>query len=169
MKKKLIIIITIILAIIILSSIVIYAALFSWGEEGDLILTISIDKKEFQINDTVLITVSLDNIGDTKMRVLNIDSYFKPIITDKNGTIIWMFTIEEFDRGPLNNADLRILNSGSSISKDYYIDIHPDFFDEGSNYNLYAEYFADLSDDGRIFLPYWKGSLESNVINFTVS
>lgn len=161
-KSKIIIIFVVILSILLISILGIYFIFFSWGDEGKVILQHTSNKVIATLNESITVTITIENIGNTDVRILNVKSYFNSILTDINGTYIWTNTDEEFDRGPLTNGDLTTVKSGVSISRQFEFEINPNRFDRNTTYYLHAEYLGDPSDDGNIFLPFWKGTLQSN-------
>ena len=146
-----------------------YMAERSWGAEGELDLTISSDQTTIDINDSITVTYTLTNIGDTPLRVIADFSFWGPPMSlyDANGDQVDyigpMYAPEkDFDRGP---PDHIVLKAGKS--KSYSNTFSQDNWDiqEGQTYKVVGHYSAY---ENEISLPNWHGELESNEISFNV-
>jgi hypothetical protein len=141
----------------------------SWGEDGDLELTISSQETSVDINDSISVTYTLTNVGDTPLRVVVDFSMWGPPMSlyDSNGDHVDyigpMYSIEkDYYSGP---PDHIVLKPGKS--KSYSNSFSRDSWDiqEGQTYRVVGHYSAY---ENEISLPNWHGDLESNEIFISV-
>ena len=141
----------------------------SWGADGELELTISSEQTAIDINDSISVTYTLTNVGDTPLRVVADFRYWGPPMSlyDSNGEHVDyigpMYAMEkDYDRGP---PDHIVLKPGKSRS--YSNKFSQDNYDiqEGQTYKVVGHYSAY---ENELSLPNWHGDLESNEIFFDV-
>ena len=145
----------------------------SWGEDGELSLEISIDKTELTLNNSLNVTFTLQNIGDSDLRVISHFLFSIRIYDLTNNTVNYTGEIGIFPI--LKNDDLEILHSKKSLTSGYRIKYNYDpreneyydwEFDINKAYRVIGHY--NSGDHNEITLPYWKGELRSNELYFTV-
>jgi len=145
-----------------------YMADRSWGADGELDLTISSEQTSMDVNETMTVTYTLTNTGDTDLRVIADFGMFGPGMSlyDSNGDNVDyqgpMYAPEKDFGGP---PDHIILKAGKSRS--YTRTFNQGSWDlhEGETYKVVGHYSAY---ENEISLPNWHGELESNEIFFDI-
>jgi hypothetical protein len=166
MKKSTKIVIVIVVLILVFALVVPIYMTYSWGEKGELDLTISLDKDTIDIDGTITVTWTLENVGDTKVRIIP-PSRGHIRITDSNGTRVW-------DRGPdfeapppPTNRDLRVFKPGETITMKRSINDKDWELRSNETYSVYGFYTS--VEEESVTLPFWKGELQSNKETFTIT
>ena len=135
----------------------------SWGEKGELSLSIQLSEDTVGLNDTFHVDYEIRNVGNTSVRVL-FPWWFVPpnliIIRDDNGTIINCEVEWEPPPDP-TDEDLVTLDPGVKISRE--IEITKDLFGFKANvtYGIRGKYV--IRDYSTIKKPYWKGEIYSDL------
>ena len=175
-KRKWIVII-IVIAIIASILIAYQYSPYSWGDKGTLEISISLDKTNITINNTINATVTIENIGDTKIRILStydggsrMDVYYK-----SNGTLLERNDVFSRYFIPPDNSRLIIIEPGQNYTFTNLISPPDDdvsyiwMLSENTTYFAQAR-FLKFSDSyyEDITLPHWTGELESNTVDFHV-
>jgi len=141
---------------------------YTWGGSGELALTITSDRTNLTLKGEISATYTLTNVGKTKMRVLEPQNFFLVSVRNANGTSL------EYT-GPVpappahgpTDADLFVLEPGKSRSWDDKVMGRDWAFEQNKTYKMVA-YYNSKDIEGSMTLPYWKGTLTSNEILFTV-
>ena len=93
-----------------------------WGEEGELKLTITIERTEMSLNETIGLEYNITNIGDTDLRVLYPIGPQIEIFDSFNNSVQWVGAVIPTPPSPTND-DLEILEKGESKNFNYIISI----------------------------------------------
>jgi hypothetical protein len=167
MKKKVLaaIVIVVVLALVIPISYMFYTV-YSWGADGELTLTISLDKTSMDIDGSINVTYTLKNTGDTDLRVLWGLTIYPIEVYDSNGSRA-RWTGPVYERGPPpTNEDLIVLSSGSSKSRNLrisenYLELH-----QNDTYRVVGYFYG--GSESSITLPHWTGRIQSNEVFFDI-
>lgn len=135
-----------------------------WGEEGDLSLTISLDKTSMRLDEEISVNVTLRNIGTTKLRVIDFMMLTLHLKDSNNTKPSWVGPIKDMDMP--DNDDLITLSPGELFFKTRSINTHYWDLKPNKTYTVSAHYY--ISDYEDITVPYWKGDLWSNEEIFEV-
>ena len=165
--QKMIFAIPIMLLVVSISTYFIYFEPRSWGDDGDLVISISTDKTEINITDTINVTFTFHNDGDSDLRIVPPMYHTKYIqIYDSNNTLV-KYIGPLVARPLLNNDDLETLKSNDV--KSYSWSISNSIFDIRSNetYRMVGHYPKQSKED--ITLPFWTQELFSREIIIQVN
>jgi hypothetical protein len=139
----------------------------SWGDKGDLALTITSDRTNMTLKGTIIVTYTLTNVGTTKLRVLEPQNFILTHPKNLNNTSVGY-------RGPVpsigpdpSDRNLFVLGPGKSRSYTDELRGHDWALEVNKTYKIVAGY-SSKDVRGTFTLPYWKGELSSNEIIFTV-
>ena len=136
----------------------------AWGAEGELSLTLSLDKHKMKFNETISANCTVTNVGKTKLRFLD---YIWPnlILRDSNNsTPAWVGPV--YDIGEPDENDLITLKPGESYFRIRRINIGYWALEKNETYRVTASYIShDWKELGK---PYWRGKLVSNEETFFV-
>jgi hypothetical protein len=139
----------------------------SWGDKGKLALTITSDRTNMTLKGMIIVTYTLKNVGSTKLRVLEPQSFFLVHVVNLNNTSV------EY-RGPVpappahpTDKSLFVLDPGRSRSETCEVRGHDWAIELNRTYKIVAGYYSK-DVESTITLPYWMGELRSNEIPFTV-
>jgi len=139
----------------------------SWGDKGDLALTITSDGTNMTLKGKITVTYTLTNVGTTKMRVLEPQSFILVHVKNINNTHVDY-------RGPLpsrppdpTDGDLFVLAPGKSRSYTDEVKGHDWAIEVNKTFKIAAGY-SSKDVQGTFTLPYWKGELSSNEIIITI-
>ena len=162
-KKTKIIISVVIIVILVITSYIFIIEPMTWGE-GDLSISIELDKEEYEINDTIHIKFTYKNVGNTNLRILH---WVGPGITiyNSNQSIVRCLLPEKKSASPTND-DLIVIRVGESKTYDYRIDKYSWDLKENDTYKIVANY--KRVEYETISLPYWKGEITSNEEYFEI-
>lgn len=139
-----------------------------WGEDGDLLLKISITPDTIEQNQSTVVILTIINNGSTKLRVLY-PWWFVPsnllIVKDENGSSLECLVDYEPPPAP-KNEDLTVLEPGEEKSKEF--DISSNFYDfkKNNTYILQGKY--SIKEKKSITKPYWKGTIYSDEVYLKV-
>jgi len=151
---------------------------YTWGADGALTLTISLDRTSMSVNETLNVTLTLTNTGGTRLRYY--DGFFTPSlsITDsENKGVKWYGpsycpprtpTDEEFNKG-LNVMEPGAVRSfGEPIRAAFNYSGHGWALDTGETFSVQGHYYAQ---GGRRYpvLPHWSGQVDSAQVQFSVT
>ena len=169
MKKKIILIgcITFIVIIMIILSIYhFYIKPHSWGEEGQLQLILTSDRSDMNINESINITYTIKNIGNSNLRILYPIGPQIQIFNSTNSSVNWIGPIMDPPSSP-TNSNLHVLKKGETKSFNYIISSGHWDLKSNETYRIKASYYSGVQD--QISLPYWKGKVYSNELFFNVN
>ncbi|MCK5016860.1 MAG: hypothetical protein KAS32_07285 [Candidatus Peribacteraceae bacterium] len=134
-------------------------------ENADLSLTISMDKTSFNAEESIILYVTLENIGNDTVRTneltMKYDSLFLNV-TDTIGNEMELIGVRI-----RNPGDSIVLRPSQEITMEYDLIEYVYFNDDAISYNLNMEYksYGYSSDDKET----WRGSVDSNTLTFTIS
>ena len=159
--KRTVIIIGSILTIFILL-VCIYPFTYGKGKNESLSINVTVDKTLIIVNETLNATVIIQNIGETKIRLLDQIYTLSIDIKSLNGTRPNYIGVElELMRPTL--LHLKTLKPNEKLIVTY--DITANWkLEKNISYNIYAL----LHDDSFLLLPHWQGKIESDPVLFEV-
>jgi len=132
-----------------------------WGENGDLSITLTIEKEMMTIDETNNLTETIKNIGGSKLRIV-IPFMSKIKMFDSNNmSVNWTGPEDDPPASP-TNKNLEVLESGEMIEYIRQINLRNWDLKRNNTYRIVSHYFVGDYQD--ITLPYWKGELRSNEI-----
>jgi len=164
MKKRYLLIPSIII-IMIISTYFFIIKPFTWGDKSDLILTLSCNQNEMNINDSVEITYKLTNIGNNNLRILYPIGQRINLIDQNNNSIAWIGPDYPTPPDP-TNKDLHKLKEGKNYSIIYTISFEHWKIQSNSTISIEGIYIS--GDQSKLWLPFWKGELYSNIIDIEI-
>jgi len=141
----------------------------SWGEDGELSLELSLDPTTMAQNQTCLATLTLENTGDEKLRVL-FPWYFTPsdllVIRDENGTEIWCKM--QYEPPPdARDTDLTTIRPGDHLQTT--VELVASYWELESKHNYTVQGRYHSWDESTVSLPFWRGTIYSDPVNLTIT
>jgi hypothetical protein len=141
----------------------------TYGEKGDLELFVTVNPGPyaFDLRGQVVLTLTLENVGQTTVRVVPLSLRVDLELTDPNGTHVPSY----FDlRGPpaYTVVDLQDLPAGQSQVLSYRLTDGGFLMNATGLYTVQAAYsMSDTFMEGGT-PPYWKGLVASAPASFTI-
>jgi len=184
------------IAVMVLPAIILCAFIYppyTWGGEGTLSLSISMDKNTMGINDSMTVTLTLKNTGNQKVRVSEDDTSFQISVTDENGNAVRsvsMMPMKDYSVAPGYSSGnvMKELAPGAVMTQSFGIHNYSGFDPNNSRYEYrYQGQYPDGFDiqaghmykvigtcscsntEGFPTLPHWAGSLKTEEQPFTVT
>lgn len=153
--------------LIVLISTSIYEYSFS---RGDLALSIDVNPKKIELNESYEIVITLKNVGDRRVRVLPLlhQVTLELKAYNENGEELAYNGVVAIFK-PITNKDLKVLKPGESIETK--ILCYPSTpcwnFTKSGRYRIRAVYNTNNYQEKHFLSPYWKGTI-SNVTSIVV-
>ncbi len=170
LKEKIPIIISLFLVLImVLSFYFYYYEPRTWGDDGELTLSLTADRTSMNITGSINFTLTFHNTGDTDLRILPPTVWsrmqYHVQLYDSNGTRVEDHC-DHMDRPLMDNSDLITLRSGAHRS--YVWEVNQDKYDLKINetYSVLGQYH--VKDEEDITLPFWQDEIVTNEIHFQV-
>lgn len=158
--------ITIIIIILLASlSYFLYFEPRSWGDEGELSIVLTIDKKVMGLDGQLNITEKITNSGSTKLRIIRPFMSLVRLYNSNNTTVEWVGRVAD-PPAPPTNDNLEILKPGENINLIHIVANWKWALEGNQTYRAISQYISSDHDD--ITLPYWKGEIWSNEVYFHV-
>ena len=162
---------------IIITSIIIFLLIFyfviypytwgdkSWGEDGELSITLSTNENTMDINDSLNITQTMKNNGSSKIRVITPFMSQIKLYDSNNSLVEWVGPWVD-PPGPPTNDNLKVLKPGESFSFIHIITTELWDLIQNETYRCIVHYY--MGKQSMVTLPYWKGEIWSNGVYFNV-
>lgn len=162
--RLLVVMLVVVILTITLSTYILQVRPMTWGDEGELALTITLGAREMPLNGSIPCVLALTNVGDTDLRVLAPWSIWL-VIRGPDGQAV-QYKGPAVDRGPYMDKDLVTLRAGKTLREEQTISMDSWSLEAGLNYTVHARYHAGPESEVR--LPYWQGEVLSVTEKFSV-
>jgi hypothetical protein len=137
----------------------------SWGEEGELEITLTATNSEMTRNGTLEFKYTLKNVGHTKVRI--VDDGYGYLVYNLNGTRVeFIGPLPDTAPPKITDKSLIVLEPGDQKVRSMTLygegwDIQKD-----TSYDITGCYWTNDYDE--VTLPYWKEDIESKGLRFNV-
>ena len=136
----------------------------TWGENGELDLTIALDAPSMPPNGSIGCRYTLTNVGDTDLRILPPWDLVLSIIGPDNRTLQYTGAVPMLR--PYEDDDLVTLRPGQSWHMDLTISASNWDLRANETYGVRAVY--EMGEQSSVRLPYWQGEVWSDTVPFSV-
>ena len=140
---------------------------YTWGDKGELALTITSDRTNMTMKSRIIVTYTLTNMGKSKLRVLEPQGFILAHVRNLNNTSVDYQGPAPSPPPDPSDGSLFVLGPGKSRSYTDEVTARDWDIEVNRTYKIGAGY-SSKNVEGTMTLPYWKGDLGSNEIIFTV-
>jgi hypothetical protein len=162
-RKRKIIVLIILCAIL---GILIYP--YTYGGEGNLEVTVSLEKSKMSINETIHATITVKNVDDHPIRVMGLERSIWVFLKYSNGSVV-EYTGPLIDMAPPINFELVMLKPGESVSRNESISCLEWNLKNNSTHMVYANLHWSEKISFLLNLPHWQGNIVSDGFELKVN